>query len=543
MLDLPPLVFNGLAIVLGLGLYAVSWWLLRDLPLAMKILGRVLMLFVVLLPFALLITVFEKNGGPMAPPPFTDEYAESEVEKPKEPAKNEPEEKTVEEESPTDTDKEARKPETPPSANGSGSDDVSGGEGGGGSSGDEAGGEVGGASAPSSETERADSDEAKPGSAKSRKRATRSLETTEKSTSGSSPNEIGATVADEKEKSEWDVVPVYFGTDRAREPSEKRLEYNANRARRLELGRALVTVPRVHQIPNIERPWKITIPYFNVTVYEEDEDPKKHFTMQEIKSMTQEQLMVLVRERIGGSKRFKDHALVFIHGYNTSFDLAVYRTAQIAYDIDYDGAPFVYSWPSGGNVASYTYDLGSAAQSEPYLREFLTMVSQKSGATRISVIAHSMGNQPLLRVLQDFTRTSPPGIKIDQLILAAPDVDSDTFENIASTLQPLADGITLYAASNDRALNASESFHRSPRAGDVPEDGPIILQGLDTIDVSAISMDSLGLHHSGYAENNKLLQDIGRLIETGQRPPNLRVPGLEVISTEKGSYWRYPAVP
>lgn len=253
--------------------------------------------------------------------------------------------------------------------------------------------------------------------------------------------------------------------------------------------------------------------------------------------------MALVRERIGAAKRFKDHALVFIHGYNTSFDLAVYRTAQIAYDIKYDGAPFVYSWPSGGNVASYTYDLGSAAQAEPFLREFLTMVSQKSGAKKISVIAHSMGNQPLLRVLQDFSRSSPPGIKIDQLILAAPDVDRDMFENIAGALQPLADGITLYAAANDRALDASESFHRSPRAGDVPEGGPVVLQGLDTIDVSAISMDSLGLRHSGYAENNTLLQDIGLLIETGARPPGARIPSLEKIETDKGLYWRYPAAP
>ncbi len=138
-------------------------------------------------------------------------------------------------------------------------------------------------------------------------------------------------------------------------------------------------------------------------------------------------------------------------------------------------------------------------------------------------------------------RTSPPGIKIDQLILAAPDVDRDTFENIATKLQPLANGITLYAAANDRALDASESFHRSPRAGDVPTIGPLVLAGIDTIDVTAVSMDSLGLRHSGYAENNTLLKDIGRLIETGERPPELRVPSLEKVTTDNGLYWRYPA--
>ena len=71
----------------------------------------------------------------------------------------------------------------------------------------------------------------------------------------------------------------------------------------------------------------------------------------------------------------------------------IYRTAQIAYDLKFDGAPFVYSWPSGGKVASYTYDRGSAEQAEPHLAEFLNFVIKESGAKSISLIAHSMGNE------------------------------------------------------------------------------------------------------------------------------------------------------
>ena len=47
-------------------------------------------------------------------------------------------------------------------------------------------------------------------------------------------------------------------------------------------------------------------------------------------------------------------------------------------------------------------------------------------------------------------------------------------------------------------------------------------------------------HHSGYAESNALLTDIGALIETGQRPPEKRVPLLKRIDTSKGPFWRYP---
>ncbi|MGZ8408480.1 MAG: alpha/beta hydrolase [Hyphomicrobium sp.] len=350
--------------------------------------------------------------------------------------------------------------------------------------------------------------------------------------------------AAEEQRTGFDIVPVYYGTDRAEASTEKRLDYGPNRGRKLILGQALVTVPKSHVQPSVERPWAIRIPYFDITLYEEAEDPDKHFTMKELKAQTREELLALVRARLAKSERFKDHALVFIHGYNTTFDNGIYRTAQIAYDLKFDGAPFHYSWPSGGGLSSYTYDRESAGQSIPYMRDFFDLVIKESGAKKISVIAHSMGNQPALQVMRDIKASSPPGVVISQIILAAPDVDRDNFENIAKEIQGLANGITLYAASNDFALNASRRFHGGiPRAGDVPPGGPLVLPGIDTIDVTAVSTDSLGLNHSGYAENNALLNDLQLLIQTGERPPEKRIPLLEKIGTAAGDYWRYPTAP
>ncbi len=186
----------------------------------------------------------------------------------------------------------------------------------------------------------------------------------------------------DKDAQPFDVVPVYYGTDRAVEADPQRLKYGAERGHRLQLGRALVTVPTAHKVPAIERPWVIEIPYFKVKIYEEKEDPAKHFTLQELTALTKEELLALVKERLAKSAAFKDHAIVFVHGFNTSFDFALYRTAQIAYDLKFDGAPFVYSWPSGGKVASYTYDRGSAEQAEPHLAEFLDLVVKESGPSR-----------------------------------------------------------------------------------------------------------------------------------------------------------------
>ena len=108
---------------------------------------------------------------------------------------------------------------------------------------------------------------------------------------------------------DWDVVPVFYGTDRVRKEQEKRFAYTGDRARRLELGRALVTVPKSHQVPNIERPFAIRVPYTNITLYEQAEDPKQHFTVQELKSLTREEFIALCasahlrRQRLQGPGR------------------------------------------------------------------------------------------------------------------------------------------------------------------------------------------------------------------------------------------------
>ena len=344
-------------------------------------------------------------------------------------------------------------------------------------------------------------------------------------------------------EAEWDVVPVFYGTDRVRKDQPKRLVYTSERGRRLELGHALVTVPKTHQVPIIERPFAIRIPYFQVTIYEGAEDPKNHFTIKEMAVLSRDEFVAKARERVDGARAFKDQAVVFVHGYNTSFDYALYRTAQMAYDLKFDGAAFLYSWPSLGDFSGYGYDRESSVQAEPYLKQYLELVLKETGAKGVSVIAHSMGNLPLLQVLRDLGPTLPADVRLNQIIMAAPDVDRNVFENIAADLQKYGRGLTLYASSNDRAMQVARRVAGGiPRAGDVPGDGPIIIEGIDTIDVTQTSLDYLALNHSIYAEKSALLNDIALLLQTGERPPDKRIPILELIDSGKGKFWRYPAM-
>ena len=103
--------------------------------------------------------------------------------------------------------------------------------------------------------------------------------------------------------------------------------------------------------------------------------------------------------------------------------------------------------------------------------------------------------------------------------------------------------MTMLAASNDIALDVSRRFWGGvPRAGDVPLQGPIVVPGIDTIDVTALSTDLFALNHSGYAEKPALINDIQLLLQTGERPPSKRVPILQIVPTERGEYWRYPPI-
>jgi esterase/lipase superfamily enzyme len=302
-----------------------------------------------------------------------------------------------------------------------------------------------------------------------------------------------------------------------------------------------VTVPKSHQVPNIERPFAIRIPYFQITLYEQAEDPKQHFTIKEMKALTRDEFIAMARERVSGSRSFKDQAVVFVHGYNTPFDYALFRTAQMAYDLKFDGASFLYSWPSGGGLMGYSQDRDSATQAQPYLKEFLTLVLEETGATSVSVIAHSMGNLPLLNVLRELGPSLPPNVRLNEIILAAPDVDRDVFVNLAANIKQYGRGVTLYCSANDRAMDAARRMAGGmPRAGDVPVDGPVLISGIDTIDVSLTSTDYLALNHSSYAEKGALLKDIGLLLQSGERPPDRRAPILQRINTPKGDFWRYP---
>lgn len=327
-------------------------------------------------------------------------------------------------------------------------------------------------------------------------------------------------------------VDVLFATTRQPEKSNVRkadiARFSGERDK-LSFGQARVRIPDDHKIGRIELPGGFSI--FGITFYEEEQNPKKHFILRSVEQLNLQQWNARVDEK-GASE-----AIVFIHGFNTSFEQSIFRLAQIVWDLDYHGLPVLFSWASRGKVVDYLYDRESALNDRTAFLQLLTNLKKEHKISTIHIIAHSMGNFLVLDALAHLQRSQ---LSLGELIMAAPDVDRFQFEKDIAEVKPYFRGLTLYASSNDKALKLSKAAAGDIlRAGDVSEDGPIVLPGLESVDVSALGDELFGLNHSMFAESRPLMNDIKLLMTEGRRAPRL----IEVRPMPKDKpppkYWQF----
>jgi esterase/lipase superfamily enzyme len=228
--------------------------------------------------------------------------------------------------------------------------------------------------------------------------------------------------------------------------------------------------------------------------------------------------------------------LVFIHGFNVSFEAAARRAAQLAYDLDFTGVIVLYSWPSRGAVTGYTADTNSADWSTPHFVNFVREMLPGIGARQIHVLAHSMGNQILARALD---RLGPSGgQRLGHVVFVAPDVDDGVFGQLAGGFGDRAVSYTLYMSSKDLALRVSGIVGGHSRAG---YDGrnPDSMARIEIIDASRLpKTDVLG--HSGFAEDRTMLNDLKDIIRYGRTADERSA--VEPRNDPDGHrYWAFPA--
>lgn len=321
-------------------------------------------------------------------------------------------------------------------------------------------------------------------------------------------------------------LPVFFGTDRNyTNNSDPNDAFGVNRSK-LKYGIVEVSIPHDHRIGELETP--------SIWRFEFTENPSKHIMLHDIKLLNKDKFFSKLSKDIQSSK--KKRTFLFIHGFNTSFSEAAKRTAQISYDLKFDGKPVFYSWPSQASTFRYGKDEENIAWSRRNIKTFLNDYLSDSGAEEIYLIAHSMGNRGLTRAMIEVLNDKPElKSKIKEIILAAPDIDAKVFKNeIAPQMVSLSEKpITLYVSEDDLALKASEMLHGNPRAGDAGEE-IVIINGVETIDASGV--DTSFLSHSYFADTNSIISDIFDIIESGKRA--LKRTRLSNVELENQIYWK-----
>ena len=322
------------------------------------------------------------------------------------------------------------------------------------------------------------------------------------------------------------IVPVFYGTDRKRDPDSlpEDIRFTNERApeETVSLGVCSVSVPKTHKIGNLERPakWKL---------WDRPRRNRHVMLLSTIELSDSEFWGQLTASVVDSAKR---DVFIFVHGYNVSFVDAAMRTAQLATDLSFKGGPIMFSWPSKGTLADYLSDEGAIQWSRPHLRTFIENVCKTSNADAVHLIAHSMGSRALVEVVQALSTASLPPGSLKQLIFAAPDVDSGVFQQAARALRGVCSRVTLYASDRDKALKISKKVHGYARAGEAGA-GLVIVAGVDTIDASLVETDFLG--HSGITKDLPLMEDVYYLVQHGHAPGQRF--GLEERSGALGTYW------
>ena len=342
------------------------------------------------------------------------------------------------------------------------------------------------------------------------------------------PPSVAVEAPAESPKKNYVKMKVFYATDRQPSGSSlPQLFYGSNRSSDggVSLGSCDVSIPRDHRVGKLESPkwWKLQF----------RKDPNRDVVLLAVRTVPESKFYSELASNIRSSAGKK--AFVFVHGYDVSFENAARRTAQLAYDLQFQGAPIFYSWPSKGALTGYPADEATIDWVRPHLKVFLQQLAVQSEATSIYLVAHSMGNRALTGALQDIIAESGRGPvpHFREVILAAPDVDAGVFRQLAAAIESSADRVTLYASSKDKALHASKTVHDFPRAG---ESGTniVLVKGIDTIDVSSLDTDFLG--HSYVAENSSVISDIFHLI--AGVPAAKRI-CLSSVAVEELSYWLY----
>lgn len=275
------------------------------------------------------------------------------------------------------------------------------------------------------------------------------------------------------------TAKVFFATDRRQQPQGP-LRFGPERTDPpgLHMGWEAVAVEPAHRVGKVDAGIQIT-PAFEQT--ESAAGPAVNAlrrTDAEIAAFLNATLRPALRAASPPEAGRPRQVLLYVHGFNTSFDYAVRKTGQLTADLgllgpagERRGVSLAYCWPARGGILSYLGDEESAEWTQQRLApllQSLARVCQEEHA-ELCLVAHSMGARALIRSLADLANACPsaqrPARIADHVILLAPDIGKGLFDQYVERFLPLVGHLTIYVSSRDGALSVSRLLHGHGRLG------------------------------------------------------------------------------
>jgi esterase/lipase superfamily enzyme len=253
--------------------------------------------------------------------------------------------------------------------------------------------------------------------------------------------------------------------------------------------------------------------------------------------------------------------LMIVWGYRDWFQSAALKTAYTAYVLDINTPVLLFDWPGnqGDGPRGYRAAREVSAKSAPDLGRELARVLRETGVENLWLMGSSLGCQTICDAFV-WLETQPDLLegkrKVDHVVLSAPDVAADCFdEKFSERVRALSRHLTVYVSSNDRALLMSHWLNRSRRLGRTagitvpPEDRTEpyeFEEALELLDLQAKGLGLLSvvdatpinrtrnLHHF-FTDSPEFFDDLFRHL---LQPDNTTSRRLHSVRTQQGvNYW------
>ena len=247
----------------------------------------------------------------------------------------------------------------------------------------------------------------------------------------------------------------------------------------------------------------------------------------------------------------KNEVVIFVPGFNNTFEDGIYSLADIWHFSGRHGVPILYSWPAGaGGLFGYFRDRESGEFTIFHLKEFLTQLSEIPELRKIHIVAHSRGTDVITTALREMIIASrskgqnpKTTFKVANLVMAAPDLDFAVVRQrlIAEGFGAAIGQITVYMNRGDTALGIAQRLMAGQRFGRLSQDqlkevDREIFSQVKT--VSFVNVDGVRdlTGHAYYRTNPGVLSDIATII-TESAPPGSSARPLRRID---GNFWNMP---